>query len=537
MRTGAWPPRWRWTDHAWRLGCRIPRAALALRAVLVPAAVLVLAAVLLSTGAWAVPGGARAAGNLPAGGRTVVTFTFDDGDADQLAAARVLHAHRMRGTFYIITGAIGTPAYLTVADLRRLAAAGHEIGAHSVSHLNLTRLGAAEARRQVCMSRDILAGWGFRVTSFAYPGAAANRAAKATVRGCGFTSARIAGGLRTPGCPGCAAAETIPPAHRYAIRTPGQAEGSWTLADMQRTVVTAERLGGGWVPFVFHHVCTTGRCPDLAVKLSTLKAFTSWLAQRQRTAGTVVRTVAEVVGGPARPPVRAGAAAPHGVRNPSLETVGHSATVDPLMEALHPDAFLSCWMRGGYGNNTVRWHPTRAAHSGRWAQSATITRYAGGDAKLLQRFDLGACSLPVASGTPYQLGTWYQATARTQYAVYYRTPSGKWAYWRSSPFFPASSRWAQAVWQTPPVPADATGLSYGLTLSATGTLTTDDYTFGPASPGIARLILDSALLASVPLIALIVAVRRITRRRRRAPAGGSAPQTTRPPASSGRPAS
>jgi hypothetical protein len=424
-----------------------------------------------------------------------------------------------------------------VADLRRLAAAGHEIGAHSVSHLNLTHLGAAEARRQVCMSRDILAGWGVRVTSFAYPGAAVDRAAKAIVRGCGFTSARIASGLRTPGCPGCAAAETIPPAHGYAIRTPGQVGGSSTLADMQRTVVTAERLGGGWVPFVFHHVCTTGRCTDLAVKLSTLKAFTSWLAHRQQTAGTVVRTVAGVVGGPARPMVRARAAAPHGVRNPSLEKVGHTAEVDLLMEVIYPDAFLSCWMRGGYGNNTARWRPTHDAHSGRWAQTLTITRYVDGDAKLLQRFDLGACSLPATGGTAYQLGTWYQATVRTQYSVYYRKPSGQWVYWMSSPFFPATSRWARAAWQTPPVPADATGLSYGLTLSARGTLTTDDYTFSAASPGLARLILDSALLAAVPLIALIVAARRITRRRRRPPPAGSAPQMTPPPAGSERQAS
>jgi peptidoglycan/xylan/chitin deacetylase (PgdA/CDA1 family) len=77
------------------------------------------------------------------GSRTVVSLTFDDGDADQLAAAQILHRYRLAGTFYIITGATGTPGYLTRADLRQLAAAGNEIGSHTVSHLRLTALSSA----------------------------------------------------------------------------------------------------------------------------------------------------------------------------------------------------------------------------------------------------------------------------------------------------------------------------------------------------------------------------------------------------------
>ena len=107
--------------------------------------------------------------------RTVVSFTFDDGDADQMTAARILRSYGMRGTFYIITGAVGTPGYVTLADLHQLAAAGNEIGGHTVSHLELTHVSTAEARRQVCTGRDILTRWGFRVTSFAYPGAATAR--------------------------------------------------------------------------------------------------------------------------------------------------------------------------------------------------------------------------------------------------------------------------------------------------------------------------------------------------------------------------
>ncbi len=47
-------------------------------------------------------------GQLPPPAVTVVTLTFDDGDADQMAAARVLRRRGLAATFYIITGAVGT---------------------------------------------------------------------------------------------------------------------------------------------------------------------------------------------------------------------------------------------------------------------------------------------------------------------------------------------------------------------------------------------------------------------------------------------
>jgi len=123
--------------------------------------------------------------------QTIVSFTFDDGDADQMTAARILEAYRLEGTFYIIAGAVGTAGYVTGDDLRRLAAAGDEIGGHTVSHLSLPLVAPAEARRQICDGRQILTGWGYQVRSFAYPDATYNAAVEAAVRGCGFASGRI----------------------------------------------------------------------------------------------------------------------------------------------------------------------------------------------------------------------------------------------------------------------------------------------------------------------------------------------------------
>lgn len=411
-----------------------------------------------------------------AAGTTVISLTFDDGDADQLNAAKLLERHDMHGTFYIATGAVGQPGYLTRAQLGKLANAGNELGAHTVSHLNLNKISAAEARRQACGSRAQLHRWGFRASSLAYPNAATNSSVERVVRACGFRSARLGAHLRGRDCSKCAPAEAIPPKHPYAIRTPGAVDSSWTLADLKDVVTTAERHGG-WVPLVFHHVCRDG-CGSLSVTPSVLGQFLSWLAQRQGN-GTTVRTVSQVAGRTDKPVVSAPPARAHRLQNPSVESYSDPAGVDLATEEPDDTAAPSCWKRGGYGNNNARWRRTSHAHSGRSAERVDITSYTDGDAKLLQRFDLGECSLPVRSGHSYRLGTWYHSSTRTQFAVYVRGASGAWRYWISSPFFGKTQDWKHAQWRTPPVPAHVHDISFGLALFSRGSLTTDDYSFTP----------------------------------------------------------
>ncbi len=87
-------------------------------------------------------------------------------------------------------------------------------------------------------------------------------------------------------------------------------------------------------------------------------------------------------------------------------------------------------------------------------------------------------------GNTYQLSVQYESTAVTQFALYYRTTFGNWAYWTSGPWFAASPTWATATFTTPAVPAGANGVSFGLALIANGPVTTDDYSFVlPAAGG------------------------------------------------------
>ncbi|MDX6394630.1 MAG: hypothetical protein QOJ73_5693 [Streptosporangiaceae bacterium] len=450
-----------------------------------------------------------------AAARTVVSFTFDDGDADQMAAARVLHKYRLDGTFYIITGAVGAPQYVTPADLHTLVAEGDEIGGHTVSHLELPHVTAAEARRQVCAGRDTLINWGFHPTSFAYPGGVYSPAAEAIVRECGFTSARTVAGLRSPGCPACTGAESVPPKDPYAIRVPGQVDGSWTLATLQNLVTTAERRGGGWLPLVFHHVCGTAGCASGTIRLSVVDAFAKWLAAR-RAAGTVVKTVGEVIGGPVRPMVTVPAAGWHDVTNPLLETLGNRGGVNPTNEAPTKVApFPLCWMKGDYGHNSVTWQRIRGGHHSPWALRLTMISHRSGAATLIQQFDTGQCSIPIVSGQSYDLATWYRSTVITQFSVYYRTPAGRWRYWTSSPFYAATRVWADAAWTTPPAPAGASGLSFGLTLASKGSLLTDEYRIRATPRSVTRGVLDVIVLALLGGGGA-AAVARVLRRRRSA---------------------
>ncbi len=401
--------------------------------------------------------------------QTVVSLTFDDGNADQMTAAQIMGSAGLAGTFYIPSGWVGAPGYLTRAQLGTLAAAGNEIGGHTVTHADLVTLPAAEAIRQVCQGRATLAGWGFTVTSFAYPYASVNPAAEAIVKNCGFNSARGLGDIESRfGCSGCGFSEATPPADPYYTRALDQVTTSWTLADLQQAVINAENSGGGWVQYTFHHICDNA-CDPLSVTSATFGQFAQWLAARATTNNTVVRTVGQVIGGAVQPIVSATGT------NPPAPAPGVNGIVNPSLEQASAGGLPQCWMIGGYGTNSPTFSRVSPGHTGTAAERVVVTGYVDGDAKLLPAFDLGTCSPTVTPGHTYSLRAWYQSTAITQFAVYLRNDAGYWSYWTSSPWLPASPTYTEATWQAPTIPAGFNGISFGLSLFSNGQLITDDY--------------------------------------------------------------
>jgi hypothetical protein len=229
---------------------------------------------------------------------TVVSFTFDNQWASQMTAVTDLKAHGMAGTFYTISGWIGLPGFLTMANLQTAVADGDEIGGKTVNNSDLPTLSDAEAEREICQGRDVLLADGFKVTDFAYPFADLNAEDETLVKTCGFNSGRGVGDVASvdPGActyPDCPYAETIPPADPYNIATPDDAEQTTTLADMEKTVTNAESHGGGLLAFSFHQICVAGTAgcdPVYSWSPTLFNNFLTWLQGQELLKGVQVKT-------------------------------------------------------------------------------------------------------------------------------------------------------------------------------------------------------------------------------------------------------
>lgn len=102
----------------------------------------------------------------------VVVFTFDDGcETDLLYAAPLLKARAYDATFFLVTGFVGRRGYLAPAQVQALGRMGFEIGCHSMTHPDLSRLAPAALRTEVVDAKDKLEQIiGLRVDHFSCPG-------------------------------------------------------------------------------------------------------------------------------------------------------------------------------------------------------------------------------------------------------------------------------------------------------------------------------------------------------------------------------
>ena len=441
----------------------------------------------------------------------VVSLTFDDGLAGQTQYLPVLRAHGLTGTFYVNTGAIGQPGYLTRADLTQIAAAGNEIGGHTVLHPNLVGDAPDETARQVCDDRAALTSWGFRPVSFAYPFGFTSPSVEATVRDCGYTSARLDHGIGPVGaCPTCVTGETVPPTDPYAVRTTPDIVETTTLTDLEGFVTAAQASGGGWVPFIFHHEsCAT--CGNLSTSPALIDQFATWLADQQRAGTVAVRTVGQVVGGEGGPVHRAPAATSTSLPDGDLSQPGTTV----------PD----CWQAAGYGTNTAAfaWTPPLAGAPA--SETVTVSAYTDGDAVMLPRLDLGQCAPTTSPGVRTHLAAQYRSTVPTQFAVYRRTGTGSWEFWTASPLVDPSADWRPITWDTPPAPPDTTGVAAGLSIGAVGTLQSLGYVQEPVAvppspplvaPGLRGVLeVGAAAAAGLGLVAALAGLGHHYVRRRR----------------------
>ncbi len=148
----------------------------------------------------------HADGGTPEPGLAAVTF--DDGMRNNHdVALPILGEYGIPATVYVTMGFIGgdSPwigqagdgAMMTEGQIRDLAAAGWELGAHTMTHPDLSTLDYEACRREIEDSRDALERLaGVSVQTFAYPFGRYGPAALAAVRDAGFLAAVTTGSGR-----------------------------------------------------------------------------------------------------------------------------------------------------------------------------------------------------------------------------------------------------------------------------------------------------------------------------------------------------
>jgi peptidoglycan/xylan/chitin deacetylase (PgdA/CDA1 family) len=102
----------------------------------------------------------------------IIALTFDDGYREHLAIARYLTRRGIRATFFVITGLreyMGKEL-LKPEEIREIASMGHEIGSHTVTHIDMSRAPEDVMYRELVESKRYLSELlSDEVTSFAYP--------------------------------------------------------------------------------------------------------------------------------------------------------------------------------------------------------------------------------------------------------------------------------------------------------------------------------------------------------------------------------
>ena len=69
-----------------------------------------------------------------------IMLTFDDTDLDQYTiAAPEMKKYGFKGVFFILTGSLGRPNYMSKAQVKELSDAGHVIGSHTWDHQNVKK--------------------------------------------------------------------------------------------------------------------------------------------------------------------------------------------------------------------------------------------------------------------------------------------------------------------------------------------------------------------------------------------------------------
>jgi len=132
-----------------------------------------------------------------------VVLTFDDGFQNVLNLALApLEQNQFKGIQFLVAGLLGgwnewdiprgevREKLMDVAQVREWLAAGHQIGAHTMTHPDLTKIPVAQAREEIFASKKSLEDtFGLPIDHFCYPYGKLNKAVRDLVAEAGYRTA------------------------------------------------------------------------------------------------------------------------------------------------------------------------------------------------------------------------------------------------------------------------------------------------------------------------------------------------------------
>ncbi len=125
-----------------------------------------------------------------------IILTFDDGWKDHYSVVMpILAKHHFSATFFITTDSVGHTDFVTWDELKKMAQAGMDIQAHSLTHPKLNQLTEQQAYREISESKKVLESHlGKRVFIFAYPFGRYTQKIIELVKSAGYESATVVSG-------------------------------------------------------------------------------------------------------------------------------------------------------------------------------------------------------------------------------------------------------------------------------------------------------------------------------------------------------
>ena len=100
-----------------------------------------------------------------------VVFTFDDGYESHYKVAEILLEKDIKGIFFVTTGNLNTPTYLTHSQVAEIHSMGHTISSHSHTHSMFSMLNNSDVEHELITSKKILEEIiQNNVEDFAFPG-------------------------------------------------------------------------------------------------------------------------------------------------------------------------------------------------------------------------------------------------------------------------------------------------------------------------------------------------------------------------------